>query len=67
MGASVYGGSLIAMIVCSALYNGGLWPRLGELFRRLDHSAIYFKIAGSADTYRRLGFFDNHSSMCLAD
>lgn len=51
VGASVYGGSLIAMIVCSALYNGGLWPRLEELFRRLDHSAIYFKIAGTYTSF----------------
>lgn len=44
---SIYGASLIAMIGCSALYNG--FPRAGLawLFQRLDHSAIYFKIAGT--------------------
>ncbi len=47
VGACVYGGSLIAMITCSALYNAGLWPRLAPVFQRLDHSAIYFKIAGT--------------------
>jgi hemolysin III len=44
---SVYGTTLIAMILCSALYNmvpGGRWS---GLLRRLDHSAIYFKIAGT--------------------
>lgn len=47
VGAGVYGGTLIAMITCSALYNAGLWPRFGPLFHRLDHAAIYFKIAGT--------------------
>ena len=45
--ASVYGLGLAAMIVCSALYN--IFPE-GEwewLLKRLDHSAIYFKIAGT--------------------
>ena len=46
-GAAVYGGTLIAMIVCSLLYNAGLWPARRALFRRLDHSAIYLKIAGT--------------------
>ena len=47
VGAAVYGGTLIAMILCSALYNAQLWPRLDPLFHRLDHAAIYFKIAGT--------------------
>jgi hemolysin III len=43
----VYGATLILMIACSALYNG--FPRAGLswLYQRLDHAAIYFKIAGT--------------------
>jgi len=46
-GVSVYGTALIAMIGFSALYN--LTPRaaLRWLFQRLDHAAIYIKIAGT--------------------
>lgn len=47
MGVSVYGATLIAMILCSALYNMAhpdVWSRV---LRRLDHSAIYLKIAGT--------------------
>ncbi len=43
----IYGVTLIAMILCSALYHmvpDGSWTRL---LRRLDHSAIYLKIAGT--------------------
>jgi len=50
-GVSVYGGALLAMILCSALYNIGETSGLGAakewLLRRLDHSAIYLKIAGT--------------------
>ncbi|GAB1379329.1 PAQR family membrane homeostasis protein TrhA [Pararhodobacter aggregans] len=50
-GVSVYGGALIAMILFSALYNIGETSGYGTakewLLRRLDHSAIYLKIAGT--------------------
>lgn len=50
-GVSVYGGALFAMIFCSALYNVSErfpWGATREwLFKRLDHSAIYLKIAGT--------------------
>ncbi|MCX7643744.1 MAG: hemolysin III family protein [Rhodobacteraceae bacterium] len=46
-GVSVYGGALILMILCSALYNMIERPGWGWLLRRLDHSAIYLKIAGT--------------------
>lgn len=45
--ASIYGASLIAMIGCSALYNIFPHPEWEWLLRRLDHSAIYLKIAGT--------------------
>ncbi|GGH49174.1 Hly-III family protein [Frigidibacter albus] len=44
---SIYGVTLVAMILFSALYNmvpQGSWTRV---LRRLDHSAIYLKIAGT--------------------
>ncbi|TMV78785.1 Hly-III family protein [Thioclava sp. BHET1] len=44
---SVYGASLIAMILFSALYNTLGQRRWTGVLRRLDHSAIYAKIAGT--------------------
>lgn len=46
-GAVIYGGTLILMILCSALYNMVRDPGWTWLLRRLDHSAIYLKIAGT--------------------
>lgn len=50
-GVSVYGGALLLMILFSALYNIGEtsgWGTAKEwLLRRLDHAAIYLKIAGT--------------------
>ena len=51
---SVYGATLIAMLLFSALYNmvpRGSWT---ALLRRLDHSAIYFKIAGTFTPFAAL-------------
>lgn len=45
--AAIYGASLLAMIGCSALYNIFPHPEWEWLFKRLDHSAIYLKIAGT--------------------
>ena len=44
---SVYAATLLAMLGCSALYNMSGEGRFTPLLRRLDHSAIYLKIAGS--------------------
>jgi hemolysin III len=46
-GTSVYGGTLALMILCSALYNSLAPPGWHWLLRRLDHAAIYLKIAGT--------------------
>jgi hemolysin III len=46
-GVSVYGATLILMILASALYNMVKRPHWTWLLRRLDHSAIYLKIAGT--------------------
>lgn len=47
VGASVYGVSLIIMLTFSALYNMNQCEAWTGFLRRLDHSGIYFKIAGT--------------------
>ncbi|MDA5398324.1 hemolysin III family protein [Hoeflea prorocentri] len=47
VGVTVYGVTLIAMLSCSALYNMVDSAKWTGLLRRLDHSAIYMKIAGT--------------------
>ena len=44
---SIYAVALLAVFMFSAFYNFISAPRWREALRRLDHSAIYFKIAGS--------------------
>lgn len=46
-GISVYGATFLAMILCSGLYNVLQFPRWKGVLQRLDHSAIYLKIAGT--------------------
>jgi len=43
----IYGGGLLGMIGASALYNMAGQSRRKELFRRLDHAAIFLMIAGT--------------------
>src|SRR5690606_14812977 len=52
--ASVYGASLILMLVSSALYNHVGRETWQGVLRRLDHSAIYFKIAGTYTPFTTL-------------
>jgi len=47
MGVLIYGLCLIGMILCSALYHMLPTERWRSFLRGLDHSAIYFKIAGT--------------------
>lgn len=47
VGVSIYGATLIAMILCSALYNMAHPKTWSPVLQRLDHSAIYLKIAGT--------------------
>ena len=47
VGASVYGTTLILMLTFSALYNMIDSARWKGVLRRLDHSGIYIKIAGT--------------------
>lgn len=44
---TVYGATLVAMLVCSAVYNITGPHRFSLVFKRLDHTAIYLKIAGT--------------------
>jgi hemolysin III len=46
-GTGLYGAALIAMLVCSALYNMTLEVRRRAFFRHLDHTAIFVKIAAT--------------------
>ena len=63
LGASVYGATMLAMILCSALYNMVPSPRWSRLLRSLDHSAIYAKIAG---TYTPFTLMSGHGGYLLA-
>ncbi len=44
---SIFGASLILLYLASTLYHGFRSPRIKEIFRIFDHSAIYLLIAGS--------------------
>lgn len=44
---AVYCTALLAMLVCSALYNMGYFTRLRDHFRSADHCAIFVMIAGT--------------------
>lgn len=45
--AGIYGAALLAMLGCSAAYHHLPRPRWRPLLLRLDHAAIYVKIAGT--------------------
>jgi hemolysin III len=47
VGTTLYGVALIAMILCSALYNMAEQPRWRAFFRHFDQTAIYIKIAAT--------------------
>ena len=63
LAVSVYGAALLAMIGASALYNMAPHPRWSRLLKRLDHSAIYLKIAG---TYTPFTLLSGHGLWLLA-
>jgi hemolysin III len=62
--AAVYGLSLIAMFLCSAVYNHLALPARKDVLRRLDQSAIYVKIAGSYTPFAVLT--GTHAGLFLA-
>lgn len=51
---ALYGVTLIAMITFSLLYNHLPRPDWQPILRRLDHTAIYFKIAGTVTHFALL-------------
>jgi len=62
-GVSIYGAAMGAMISCSALYNMTPGAALTWLYRRLDHAAIYVKIAG---TYTPFALISGHGMALTA-
>lgn len=44
---AIYGGALMATFVASALYHMAPWHAKRPMLRRVDHAAIYLKIAGT--------------------
>ncbi|MEE3100325.1 MAG: hemolysin III family protein [Pseudomonadota bacterium] len=53
-GVSVYAAGMFAMLGCSAAYNLIPTERWKELLRRLDHAAIYVKIAATQTPFAML-------------
>lgn len=47
LGLAVYGGAMLTSFAASAMYHMTPWERPRPLLRRLDHAAIYLKIAGT--------------------
>lgn len=54
VGAGLYGVALIAMLVCSALYNMTWEVRRKAFYRHLDHTAILCKIAATYTPFMML-------------
>ena len=48
---SIYVTALVASFLASLVYNSGPWESVRPLLRRLDHAAIYIKIAGTATPF----------------
>ncbi|MFQ1702068.1 hemolysin III family protein [Loktanella agnita] len=46
-GVAIYGATLIATFVASAMYHMTPWEAARPILRRFDHAAIYLKIAGT--------------------
>jgi hemolysin III len=44
---SIYGATLILLYLFSTLYHGFIIPKIKNIFRYFDHSAIYLLIAGT--------------------
>ncbi|MEM9435730.1 MAG: hemolysin III family protein [Pseudomonadota bacterium] len=71
---SIYGGFAILTFVVSALYHMTPWSRVRPLLQRIDHAAIYLKIAGtytplvvilgSVSAYILLGLIWSIAVMC---
>jgi hemolysin III len=62
---AVYGGGLLAMVGCSALYAWGRGGRRHVLYRHLDHAAIFVMIAGTYTPFTVSGFAGGHGIRLL--
>jgi hemolysin III len=61
LAASIFAGSVVAMLGASALYHRITWsPRLRPWMRRIDHAGIYVLIAGS---YTPIGLLSLHGTL----
>jgi hemolysin III len=61
LAASIFAGSVVAMLGASALYHRVTWsPRMRPWMRRIDHAGIYLLIAG---TYTPVGLLSLHGSL----
>lgn len=58
LAVAVYAASLLATFVASAAYNLAPWPTRREMLRRLDHAAIFVKIAGTYTPFCVLSLWD---------
>lgn len=51
IGMGVYGMSLVLLYAVSTIYHASRRPTVKRLFRRFDHAAIFFLIAGSCTPF----------------
>ena len=64
-GVVLYSAGLVAMLGCSAVYNLAPGSRRRDLFRRLDHAAIFIMIAATYSPFT-IGRLDGAWSFWLA-
>ena len=63
---SIFGVSLVVLYTMSTLYHSFQPPNLKKLFQKLDHTAIYFLIAGSYAPYALVSLKDGPGATILA-
>ncbi len=52
---SIYGASLILLYLASTLYHSFQSPRVKQIFKKMDHAAIYLLIAGTYTPFLLVG------------
>jgi hemolysin III len=62
---AVYGGGLLSMVGCSALYAWGRGSRRHTLYRHLDHAAIFLMIAGTYTPFTVVSLDGTHGLWLL--
>lgn len=66
LGLGIYGGALVAMLACSALYNLSGDDRRRRFYRRLDHAGIFLMIAGTYTPFTLILLGDGRALGLLA-